>query len=177
MLVRFPSNSSSTGFDYEMIDFRETMPSGGNVTMYSQFGPKETQSLLGGLSCGVPGELRAWEALYERHGSKNLSWSQLFEPAINIARNGFKVNYDLANSIAGTKRIYTDPTFAAVYAINGSAAPENSTIYRPTYADTLQTVAEHGADAFYTGSIAQNIVDVCSPDSLSKFAQHLTNPI
>ena len=70
MLVRFNNDDGSHG--YEMIDFRETMPSAGNETvcpivrskpmaddqMYSQFGPNQTQSTVGGLAVGVPGEMR-----------------------------------------------------------------------------------------------------------------------
>ena len=70
MLVRFNNDDGTHG--YEMIDFRETMPSAGNETvcpivrskpmaddqMYSQYGPNQTQSTVGGLAVGVPGEMR-----------------------------------------------------------------------------------------------------------------------
>lgn len=50
---------------------------------------------------GVPGELRGWEKLYLRHGSGNISWTELFQPAIKLARYGYKVNVDLAAAVQG----------------------------------------------------------------------------
>jgi gamma-glutamyltranspeptidase/glutathione hydrolase len=61
----------------------------------------ETLSTIGGLAVGVPGELRGWEMLHTRHGK--LPWKMLFDPAIHVARNGFKVNVDLAKAISEGK--------------------------------------------------------------------------
>lgn len=45
-----------------------------------------------------------------------------------------------------------------MFAPNGTLLPVGSISTRPTYADTLEAVAEHGPDAFYNGKIAQDIV-------------------
>jgi gamma-glutamyltranspeptidase/glutathione hydrolase len=82
-----------------------------------------------------------------------------FEPSIKLARNGFKVNEDLAAALNPQKYpfITQDPLFREVYAPNGTLVGKGDTIYRPRFADTLETIAKKGADAFYTGRIATNI--------------------
>ncbi|KAF8213404.1 gamma-glutamyltranspeptidase [Mycena galopus ATCC 62051] len=157
MLVRFPTHDGKHA--YEMIDFRETMPAAGNETMYvTNSTTPETLSLIGGLAVGVPGELRGWEMLHQRHGK--LPWKTLFQPAIKLARYGFTVNVDLEAAILlGESFILSDPLWGEVYAPNGTLLKQGDTAYRTRYADTLEQVAEHGADAFYTGRIATNIAE------------------
>ncbi|KAJ7728322.1 gamma-glutamyltranspeptidase [Mycena metata] len=156
MLVRFPTANGKHA--YEMIDFRETMPAAGNETMYVTNSTSETLSTIGGLAVGVPGELRGWEMLHNRHGK--LPWKTLFQPAIKVARNGFPVNVDLASAIvSGTRQFSTDPLWSEVYAPNGTLLTLGDTVYRKRYADTLEQIADNGADAFYKGKIAVNTAE------------------
>jgi gamma-glutamyltranspeptidase len=76
-----------------------------------------------------------WE-LHSRYGKLTL-----FQPAIK-ARDGFKVPYTLATSakMPAYGFLTTDPTFKAVFAPNGTLLGENDTMYRPTYAETLDTI-------------------------------------
>ncbi|KAK7437861.1 hypothetical protein VKT23_018298 [Stygiomarasmius scandens] len=159
MIVRFNQDDGSHA--YEMIDFRETMPAAGNESMYND-SPDPTASTIGGLSVGVPGELRGWETLHKRHGK--LPWKRLFQPAIRVARDGFAVNVDLASELNADTFpfLLSDPLWAEVYAPNGTLLKEGDTCYRKRYAQTLQKLANHGADAFYTGEIADNIVKAAS---------------
>ncbi|KAJ3716028.1 gamma-glutamyltranspeptidase [Lentinula raphanica] len=151
MLVRF--NNDDGSHDYEMIDFRETMPAAGTEYMYVNNSDPDA-SFLGGLSVGVPGDLRGWEMLHQRHGS--LPWENLFAPAINLARNGFEVNVDLAAALQGLDFITQNAIWAESYAPNGTVLVEGDICYRKRYADTLEKIAKEGADAFYTGEIAIN---------------------
>ncbi|KAJ6552579.1 gamma-glutamyltranspeptidase [Mycena vulgaris] len=157
MLVRFPTAHGKHA--YEMIDFRETMPAAGNETMYvTNSTTPQTLSTVGGLAVGVPGELRGWEMLHKRHG--RLPWKSLFQPAIKLARHGFPVNVDLELAInLGQSWILTDPLWGEVYAPNGTLLKQGDTVYRKRYADTLEQIAAHGADAFYTGRIATNTAE------------------
>ncbi|SCZ95106.1 BZ3500_MvSof-1268-A1-R1_Chr11-3g03607 [Microbotryum saponariae] len=156
MLVRY--NDPSGKFAYENIDFRETMPAGGNETMYAADATQnKTLSTIGGLAVGVPGELRGWEKLHKRHG--HLPWKELFKPAIKLARHGFKVNVDLAEAIQqGKSFILNDTRWAEVYAPNGTLLVEGDTVYRKTYANTLEQVSWYGANRFYYGNIAKRTV-------------------
>lgn len=97
----------------------------------------------------------AWQTLHERHGA--LPWKDLFRPAIDLARNGFPVNVDLASFISGRDFIVTDPMFAETYAPNGTALGLGDMCYRKRYANTLERLANEGVDIFYGNStIATN---------------------
>jgi gamma-glutamyltranspeptidase/glutathione hydrolase len=132
------------------------------------YGVNQTLSRIGGLSVGVPGELRGeswspslltigWEQLHSRHGV--LPWKDLFAPAINVARNGFPVNIDLAGAIAGADFILNSTLWSEVYAPNGTKLGLGDMCYRTKFADTLETIANEGVDVFYGNStIASNII-------------------
>ncbi|KAF8576568.1 gamma-glutamyltranspeptidase [Ramaria rubella] len=155
MTIRY--NTSSTTHDYQMIDFRETMPAAGFESLYVN-STNPNISTVGGLAVAVPAEFRAWEKLHSLHGK--LPWKTLFQPAIKLAREGFQVDLGLAARLDAGKYpfLLTDKNFKDVYAPNGTLLKFNDTVFRPTFANTLEQVAEHGANAFYTGELANNTV-------------------
>lgn len=81
-------------------------------------------------------------------------------PAVHVARNGWPVNQDLvrymASAIEGIDNfLVNDPTWAIDFAPKGKLLTLGDTITRRRYADTLETIAQRGPDAFYTGPIAE----------------------
>ncbi|MCJ1286614.1 hypothetical protein MMC26_005960 [Xylographa opegraphella] len=147
MLVRSSSGS------YEVIDFREAAPAAAHQEMYSG---NPLGSIFGGLASGVPGELRGLEHLHSKYGI--LSWSTVLDPAIRVARYGFPVSQDLIKYMDFATRDYDfltfDPTWAIDFAPNGTRLGLGDIMTRRRYADTLETIAEHGVDVFYTGAMA-----------------------
>lgn len=122
-----------------------------------------TYSLNGGLASGVPGELRGLQYLHEKYGA--LPWSTVWLPAVKVAREGWTVNEDLINYInsavggnASSNFLVDDPAFAIDFAPQGRLVRLNETITRKRYADTLETIACEGADAFYSGPIAESSI-------------------
>ncbi|KAG0651421.1 Gamma-glutamyltranspeptidase [Hyphodiscus hymeniophilus] len=151
MLVR-----SSNG-SYEFIDFREMAPAAAFETMYSPPLSNANYSLYGGLASGVPGELRGLEHLHKNYAT--MPWKHLMQPAIKVARYGFNVTEDLvrymASATAGTYDFLTyDETWALDFAPNGARLGLGDLLTRKRYANTLESIAEYGPDAFYTGAIA-----------------------
>ncbi|KAI8265125.1 Glutathione hydrolase proenzyme [Colletotrichum sp. SAR11_239] len=147
MLVRAPNGT------YEFIDFRETAPAAAFEDMYAN---NTAASMYGGLASGVPGELRGLEYLHNKYG--RLPWADLVAPSIKIARFGFRVNEDLVkymNAVTPNGNFLTDdPSWAMDFAPHGRRVRLNETMTRKRYADTLEAIATGGADAFYTGAIA-----------------------
>lgn len=153
MIVRAPNGT------YEFIDFRETAPAAAFENMYKN---NEAASLTGGLASGVPGELRGLQYLHDNYGA--LPWSTVLLPAVKVAREGWTVNEDLVKYInsaipsgqnATSNFLVNDLEFALDFAPHGRLVKLNETITRKRYANTLETIAHEGPDAFYEGPIAE----------------------
>ena len=110
-----------------------------------------------GLAVGVPGVLRMLELAHRRHG--RLAWAELFAPAIALAEGGFRVSPRLASLIASDAHLKADPR-ASRYFFDAEGRPlaAGTLLANPAYAATLRAVARGGADAFYRGPIAEDIV-------------------
>ena len=140
-------------------DGRETAPMASKPDRFLVEGePRALEdAIYGGLSIGVPGTLRALEILHKQQGK--LPWVRLFQPAIKLASDGFRVSGRLhlllrwygADSFApAARRYFFDQT--------GSARPSGYLLRNPEFAATLRAIAERGADGFYAGPIADTIV-------------------
>lgn len=107
---------------------------------------------------GVPGEIRGLEHLHTKYGV--LPWSTIMQGAIHVARHGFVVNAALVSAMQsaqeskGENFLVDNPAWAIDFAPNGTLVQLGQTMTRRRYADTLETIAMYGADAFYTGAIA-----------------------
>ncbi|KAK3565489.1 hypothetical protein QTP86_010872, partial [Hemibagrus guttatus] len=146
--------NSSTG-KVETINARETAPLRATGDMFRH----DTElSKKGGLSIAVPGELRGYELAHRRHG--RLPWRELFEPSIQLARDGIRVSRALAKPMRENKEtIQDDPVLCEVFCdSNKTILRENDTIRFPRLADTYERIAKGGADVFYKGSMAETIV-------------------
>ncbi|KAL1707722.1 gamma-glutamyltranspeptidase [Schizophyllum commune] len=151
--------------DYESLNFRPAAPAAVTSKMYLD---NPGASAVGGLAVAVPGELRGFEAMHKKYGK--LPWSRLFEPSIRLARDGFPLTEDMARVVNVKTRapdsddpksswVYSHPTLSQWLTRDGELLPIGTLLTRPAYANTLETIAKEGADAFYTGDIAQGIVD------------------
>ncbi|SNT28588.1 gamma-glutamyltransferase 1 Threonine peptidase. MEROPS family T03 [Sphingopyxis indica] len=111
----------------------------------------------GGLSVGVPGNIRLMEEVHKRWGK--LAWADIFQPAIDLADKGFKVTPVLHRFMTLYADVWKDfPELRAIYYVDGKPAPVGTVIRNPAYAKLLRDIAARGPDAFYTGANAQAIV-------------------
>ncbi|KAI8373067.1 gamma-glutamyltransferase [Radiomyces spectabilis] len=149
MLIRAPNGT------FEFIDFRETAPAASHKDMFVD---DPSLAKYGGMSVGVPGEIRGFELAHQRHGK--LPWETLFQPAIRMAREGFRTTRYLNEKLQSSLPWIEDEwEWAEIFAPKGSIAEIDDIIKRPNLAQTLETIAKQGADAFYEGPIAQAIVN------------------
>jgi gamma-glutamyltranspeptidase / glutathione hydrolase len=140
-------------------DGRETAPAASSPDMFLNAGGEPLKfydAVVGGLSVGVPGLLRMLETAHRDHG--RLPWSTLFEPAIEMAENGFLVSERLHTLIAKDKYLKTyDGAAGYFYDSAGDPLPVGHRLINKDLAATFRAVAKDGAEAFYIGDIAADI--------------------
>ncbi len=141
-------------------DGRETAPAAAHEGMFLTADGTPMgffEAVVGGLSVGVPGVIRMLELAHQNHG--RLPWSRLFEPAIALAEEGFQVTPRLHFLIDRDRYLRTFPeTRNYFYLPDGSPLPVGHRLRNPAYAKTLRIIAEQGAAGFYSGEIAEAIV-------------------
>ena len=124
-------------------------------------------AVVGGRSVGVPGTVRLLEGAHKRHGK--LPWPRLFETAIRLAEDGFAISPRLNGLLGREKALQGDVLARAYfYQADGTPKPVGTILKNPAFAATLRVLADKGADAFYSGALAEDIV--------ATVTGHATNP-
>lgn len=158
------------GRQVQAYDGRETAPMAADERLFLNADGKPMafyEGVVGGRSVGTPGTVRLLEAAHKEHGK--LPWAQLFQPAIALAEGGFKVSPRLNTLAKADAHLKKDPTAAAYFfRPDGEPHPVGHVLRNPELAAVLRRIASEGSRAFYTGEIAQAIVD--------KVQKHPTNP-
>src|SRR6185312_12809314 len=146
------------------IDYREMAPAAATRDVYlDQNGnliKGEGGSLLGYRAAGVPGTVRGMELALKKYGSGKLSWSQLLEPARQLAAKGFPVSHKLAQALRKKKpqfELYEDSR--KIFLNNGKLFQEGEVFRQPELAATLARLQRNGARDFYEGITARLIAD------------------
>jgi gamma-glutamyltranspeptidase/glutathione hydrolase len=145
------------------IDGRETAPAAATEDYLRYISAAEQTAPLpsartSGRSIGTPGAVRALEVLHRDHGRK--PWASNFDAGIKLATDGFAISGRLADAIAANRaNLLRDPD-AVAYFLNpdGSAKALGTRLTNPAYAATLSAIAGGGANALYSGPIADDIV-------------------
>ncbi|XP_051766415.1 glutathione hydrolase 5 proenzyme [Ctenopharyngodon idella] len=165
----------------KIISSRETAPKGVQADLLNKCPKKLTldtaKDLTGSHWIGVPGEIRGYERAHQLYGK--LPWAKLFEPSIKLAREGFPMPVYLSHFL---QQNFTK-TLIQVSELCKLFCHENKTVFGPgdilkfpRLAETMETIAKEGADAFYTGKIAKDLIQdvqarsgTLSLDDLSTF--------
>ncbi|OYR48661.1 MULTISPECIES: gamma-glutamyltransferase [unclassified Halorubrum] len=103
----------------------------------------------------VPGTARGWEATIEELG--RLTLADALEPAIRYATEGYPVSEVIASYWAGAEELFTDDHAREAFLFDGEAPAVGETVTLPRLGESMEKVAEHGADVVYEGEIAEAI--------------------
>ena len=152
-------------------DARETAPAAATPQLFMAPDGKPMEffdAVVGGRSVGVPGIPRLLETVHKRYGK--LPWAAPFAPAIELSEKGFSVSARMNTSILqDLGRLDQQPAARAYFFdVAGAPLPVGTLLINQPYADTLKAIVAGGADAFYSGKIAEDIV--------ATIKGHPTNP-
>lgn len=144
----------------QAFDGRETAPAAASPTQFMGEDGKPLPfeaAVLSGQSVGVPSAVRMLEAAHRQHGQ--LPWARLFEPAITLAEQGFRVSPRLHTLLKAESSLKSDPVAARYfYTPEGQALPIGHVLRNPEYAHVLRRIAQEGSRALHEGAVAQAIV-------------------
>jgi gamma-glutamyltranspeptidase/glutathione hydrolase len=145
------------------IDYRETAPAAATAEMFLDASgvPDPEKSRDSALSVGVPGTVAGLALAHEKYGSGKLSLADLLRPAIDLARKGFPVEDDVADSLPRAReRLARWPSSMGILLKNGGQPLEaGDRLIQFDLADTLQSIAREGPRAFYQGRTATQIAN------------------
>ncbi|KAJ8261028.1 hypothetical protein COCON_G00167510 [Conger conger] len=142
----------------KVINSRETVPKVFRPDLLNEC-PKEFKLMPGSQWIGVPGEIRGYEQAHRLYGK--LPWAELFQPAIKMARDGFPLPPVLAMYLhdKNIKKKVEESNLCMIFCNeNKTVLQRGETLRYPKLAETMATIAERGADAFYKGKIAMDLV-------------------
>jgi len=149
---------SNDGFD-TMIDGREKAPLKAHRDMYLDDKGEVIRgaSMDGALSAGIPGVPAALEHLSKKYGK--LSLKQSLQPAIEYAKNGFKVTPHYQR-MAGFRlnALRASSAAAKIFLKNNNVPNEGDIIKQEDLANTLMAMAEKGSAGFYRGDVAKKLI-------------------
>lgn len=141
------------------IDGREAAPADPafDETVFVDRTADFTDAVNSGLSVGAPGTVATWEEALTEFGT--LPMHQVLQPAITTAQRGFVVDETFAAQTAANLERFRQVAPTAELFLEDGEVPEVGTRLRnPDLADTYRLLARDGADAFYTGALAEDIV-------------------
>ena len=159
------------------INFRETAPLKASADMYLDERGKLIKDLStdGYLAVGVPGTVMGLNYALDKYGTK--SRSQVIEPAIELAKEGYILQSGDVQIFEAGKQRLLEPNVAKIFLQSGDKTYQAGDLLIQTdLANSLTAIAEDGTEAFYQGEIAQKIVAASQKNqgilSLADFARY-----
>ncbi|MGE2725017.1 gamma-glutamyltransferase family protein [Mycolicibacterium pulveris] len=126
-----------------------------------------------GRSIGVPGIVALLAEVHGEHG--RTGWRELFDPAVQLADDGFDISPRLAGAVAAAAaHLAVDPQAADYFLeADGTPKPAGTRLVNPAYAKTLGAIASDPT-SFYTGAIAGDIVAAAADTSGGRTPSQMT---
>ncbi|HEY0848356.1 MAG TPA: gamma-glutamyltransferase [Bradyrhizobium sp.] len=144
------------------IDYRETAPQAitRDIFLGPDGKPDPAKSRDSALGIGVPGTVAGLALALEKFGSGNFTLAEILKPAIALARDGFVVTDDMADTLSDMyRRMSRWPNSAKAFSkTDGRPLGEGDTFVQSDLASVLSAIAEQGPRGFYEGPVAEKLV-------------------
>jgi len=170
------------------IDYRETAPAAATREMFldEKGNADPRRSRDSALAIGVPGTVAGLALAHQRFGSGRLTLAELMAPAIALARDGFAVEDDTADSLPQARtRLGRWPSSARIFLkSDGNVLAPGDMLVQRDLADTLEAIAQRGPRAFYEGPVAEKIAaavqaagGIMTADDLRNYRPQIRRPV
>ena len=170
------------------IDYRETAPAATTPQIFlgPDGKPDAAKSRDSALGVGVPGTVAGFSLALEKYGSGRFTLAQLLEPAIALARDGFVVADDIADTLPGWhRRLARWPASAKIFSRpDGTPLGEGDRLVQGDLAETLSAVATQGPRGFYEGPVAEKLAKavadaggIMTPADLKSYSAVIRAPV
>ena len=170
------------------IDYRETAPAATTQDIFlgSDGKPDVARSRDSALGIGVPGTVAGLALALDKYGSGKFTLAQLLEPAIGLARGGFVISDDIADTLPGWQpRLARWPASMKVFSRpDGTPLQENDRLVQSDLATTLSLIATQGPRGFYEGPVADKLAKaitdsggIMTPADLKSYQAVIREPV
>jgi gamma-glutamyltranspeptidase/glutathione hydrolase len=170
------------------IDYRETAPAAmtRDIFLGADGKPDIAKSRDSALGIGVPGTVAGLTLALEKYGSGKFTLTDLLKPAIDLARDGFVIADDLADTLAsGQRRLARWPSATKIFSgADGKPLRDGDMLVQTDLAATLTAISAQGPRGFYEGPVAEKlakaVVDaggIMTPDDFKSYRAVIRAPV
>jgi gamma-glutamyltranspeptidase/glutathione hydrolase len=170
------------------IDYRETAPAAmtRDVFLGSDGKPDIAKSRDSALGIGVPGTVAGLTLALEKYGSGKFTLAELLKPAIDLARDGFVIADDLADTLAsGQRRMARWPSATRIFSgAGGKPLHDGDRLVQTDLAATLTAISTQGPRGFYEGPVAEKLAKavadaggIMTPQDLRSYQAIVRTPV
>jgi gamma-glutamyltranspeptidase / glutathione hydrolase len=170
------------------IDYRETAPAAmtRDVFLGPDGKPDIAKSRDSALGIGVPGTVAGLTLALEKYGSGKFTLAELLQPAIELARDGFVIADDGADTLPGWyRRLARWPASVKIFSrADGTSLHEGDTLIQTDLAATLSAISAQGPRGFYEGPVAEKLAagirdagGIMTSDDLKSYQAVIRTPV
>ncbi len=158
-MTLFNASAENTRDRALFLDYREKAPKAAFKTLYLDKNRDVIpyRSLVGYQASGVPGTVKGLWMAHQRFGS--MPWSDLLQPAIQYAEQGFLVSESLDRTAKWYQKWIAGKSKTPLNFLDYFSDLQKGTLFKqPELARTLQRIAKEGGEEFYQGETARLLV-------------------